>query len=397
MALKVILGHNFYRSSAPSGEDTVYRNERDLLVSNGLDIISYEKFNDDLDDSSLAKKFDIAMNGAWSRQSYDEISALIKSSRPDLVHFHSIFPQISPSAYFACRDNNVPVVHTLHNYRPICPGAMLIREGKPCEDCLGTNLLPAIQHRCYRGSLLATGAIAWQITRSRFNGAYGMVNRFIALTSFAASRYENAGFPKHQLAIKPNFLSNPPIVETEIVEPYAVFVGRLSEEKGIFTLLKAWRDVQGLPLKILGDGPLNSQLRSYASKENLNVEFLGFLANDKSLQVVANAKLQIIPSEWYEGFPMVVLEAYAMGVPLVVSRIGSLEEVVLEGKTGVKFNPGDITDLAIKVNSLKDNAPLLVTMKNNAKALFRQRYTAAENFKQLMAIYKQVISEHNGE
>lgn len=395
--MKILLGHNFYRSSAPSGEDNVYRNERQLLESKGLDIVSFEKFNDDLDDSSVSKKLGIALNGAWSRQSYDELSALIKSSKPDVVHFHSIFPQISPSAYFACKDNGVPVVHTLHNYRPICPGAMLIRDGKPCEDCLGTHLLPALQHRCYRGSLSATGAIAWQITRSRFNGAYGLVNRFIALTAFAASRYEKAGFPKQQLAIKPNFLPNPPVVEAGNSAPYAVFVGRLSEEKGIFTLLKAWRGVSGLPLKVLGDGPLNNQLQAYARTENLNVEFLGFLTNDKALQIVANAQIQIIPSEWYEGFPMVVLEAYAMGIPLVVSRIGSLEEVVLEGETGVKFNPGDATDLAAKVNALKDNAALLASMKVNAKALFQRKFTADENFKQLMAIYQQVIAEHNGE
>jgi len=392
--MKVLLGHNFYRSSAPSGEDGVYRNERKLLEDNGVEIIAYEKFNDDLDDSTLAKRIKIALDGAWSSQSYQELTALIKSSKPDVVHFHSLFPQISPSAYAACYDSGVPVVHTLHNYRPICPGAMLIRDGKPCEDCVGTNLLPSLQHKCYRDSLLATGANAWQITRNRWAGTYQKVNKYIALTEFAASRYVKAGFDKDSLVVKPNFLPSKSTVSRDTESTYAVYVGRLSEEKGVRTLLNAWVKTGGLSLKVLGDGPLRNELELFAKEKGLNVEFLGFMPNDQALDVIANAKLQIIPSEWYEGFPMVVLEAYALGVPLVVSRIGSLEEVVQEGKTGLKFTPGDEDDLAEKVNDLISDESLLSKMKANAQELFKNNYTADANFKMLMAIYQQVIEEN---
>ena len=391
--MRILLGHNFYRSSAPSGEDGVYRNERKLLEDNGVEIISYEKFNDDLDDSSLSKRVKIALDSAWSSESYQQLSELIKKSKPDVVHFHSLFPQISPSAYAACFDSGVPVVHTLHNYRPICPGAMLIRDGKPCEDCVGTNLLPSLQHKCYRDSLLATGANAWQITRNRWAGSYKKVSKYIALTEFAASRYVKAGFAKESLVVKPNFLPAKSFVPSRVESSYAVFVGRLSEEKGVRTLLKAWAKVPSLPLKVLGDGPLRAELEKFAKQNNLNVEFLGFMPNEQALEVIASAKLQIIPSEWYEGFPMVILEAYALGVPLVVSRIGSLEEVILEGETGLKFTPGDALDLAEKVNGLLANEPLLLKMKANAQAVFKNNYTAEANFKMLDSIYQQVINE----
>ena len=394
--MKILLGHNFYRSSAPSGEDGVYRNERKLLEDNGVEIISYEKFNDDLDDSSLTKRMKIALDSAWSNQAYQELSALIQKSKPDVVHFHSLFPQISPSAYAACFDSGVPVVHTLHNYRPICPGAMLIRDGKPCEDCVGTNLLPSLVHKCYRDSLLATGANAWQIARNRWAGTYRKVSKYIALTEFAASRYVKAGFDKESLVVKPNFLPTRSSVINHDESNYAVYVGRLSEEKGVRTLLKAWTKISDLPLKVLGDGLLRSEMEAYANENTLNVEFLGFMPNEQALEVIANAKLQVIPSEWYEGFPMVVLEAYALGVPLVVSKIGSLEEVVLEGETGLKFTPGDALDLANKVNSLVGNESLLLKMKRNAQELFNKNYTADANFKMLNTIYQQVIEENKG-
>lgn len=392
--MKIILGHNFYRSTAPSGEDGVYQNERKLLENNGVDIISYEKFNDDLDDSSFSERITIALDGAWSNNTYRELTDLIQKNKPDLAHFHSIFPQISPSAYTACKDNNIPVIHTLHNYRPICPGAMLIRDGKPCEDCLGTNLLPSLLHKCYRGSLLATGAITWQIVRNRLTHTYQKVSKYIVLTEFAASRYIKAGFSSDKIIVKPNFLPSRRLVSSCSDTRYAVYVGRLSEEKGVRTMLNAWQRVKELPLKILGDGPLRNELEQFVRANDLNVEFLGFIANDRVLEIIGNAQLQVIPSEWYEGFPMVVLESYALGVPLIASRIGSLEEVVLEGETGLKFTPGNADELAEKVNCLINDDNSRAKMRMNARKLFEQKYTAEANIKMLHSIYEQVIQEN---
>ena len=165
--MKILLCHNFLRSSSPSGEDAVYRNERSLLEAHGHELSVFERFNDHIDESTLMKRLKLGLDTAWSKQTYQELSKLIKGIQPDVVHFHNTFPMISPSAYVACHDNHVPVVQTLHNYRLICPNGLLLRNGHPCEDCVGTSLIPALWHRCYRGSLAATGAITWMLARHR--------------------------------------------------------------------------------------------------------------------------------------------------------------------------------------------------------------------------------------
>jgi glycosyltransferase involved in cell wall biosynthesis len=273
---------------------------------------------------------------------------------------------------------------------------MLVRNGKPCEDCIDTNLLPSLIHKCYRGSLLATAAISWQITRNRLTNTYQKVNKYIVLTEFAASRYIKAGFPPDKIVVKPNFLPSRSIISTNSGVRYAVYVGRLSEEKGVRTLLNAWKKINKMPLKILGDGPLRNELEQFVEDNNLNIEFLGFIENDQVLKIIESALFQVIPSECYEGFPMVVLEAYALGVPIIASRIGSLEEVVLEGKTGLTFIPADDVDLAEKVHYLIENDSLRAKMKENARLLFNKKYTAEANYKMLHSIYEQVIQENKG-
>ena len=388
--MRVLLAHNFYRSSAPSGEDGVYCNERALL-EHQFEVIPYERFNDDIDESTLKRKFRLALDGAWSRRTYQELSALIKKNRPDVAHFHNTFPQISPSAYAACQDNGVPVVQTLHNFRFICPGGLLLREGRPCEDCVGTNLVPALRHRCYRGSLPATGAVVWMLVRNRWHGTYdSLVDRYIALTEFAASRLIAGGVPKDRISIKPNFVPG-------VFAPgagnggYAVYVGRLSEEKGLRTLILAWKQLPQIPLKILGDGPLRQELIDLTIQNKLPVEFLGFCDRSTIIDTIGRAVLQVVPSECYEGFPMVVLEAYACGTPIVCSRIGSLDEIVEEGVTGIKFDTGDPLDLAAKVQMLWERQK---PMRETVRKVFDSNYSAEKNFEALLTIYETTIRDH---
>jgi glycosyltransferase involved in cell wall biosynthesis len=384
--MKVLLAHDYYRSSAPSGEDTVFRNERALLERNGVEVIAFERFNDDIDDSSLRSRLRLAIDGAWSQQTYEQLSEVVRSTRPDVAHFHNTFPLISPSAYAACRDHRVPVVQTLHNYRFICPGALLTREGRPCEDCVGTSLLPALRHRCYRGSLPATGAVVWMLARNRAKGVYqSLINRYIALTNFAAGKLVAGGLPEDRMHVKPNFLPDAP--EMGLGDGgYAVYVGRLSEEKGVRTLLEAWRKIEGFPLKIFGDGPLRHELEDEARRDALPVEFLGFRPRQEILDAVRRADLQIIPSECYEGLPMVVLEAYACGTPVVASQLGGLNELV-EENSGIKFEPGNARDLVAKLNVLRRDRPHLQAMRRQARALFERRYTAERNLPRLLEIY----------
>jgi len=391
--MRILLAHDYYRSSAPSGEDAVFRNERALLEKNRIEVIPFERFNDDIDDSTLSDRLRLAGDGAWSKRTHGELSEVIRRTRPDLAHFHNTFPLISPSAYAACQDNGVPVVQTLHNYRLICPGALLMRDGHPCEDCVGTSLLSALRYRCYRGSLPATGAVVWMLSRNRLQGTYRtLVNRYIALTKFAAGRLVAGGLPESRMEVKANFLPDAPAMGFGGGN-YAVYVGRLSEEKGVRTLLEAWRYVEGFPLKILGDGPLRHELEEQTRRGALSVEFLGFRPREDIFEVVGNADVQVIPSECYENFPIVVLEAYACGTPIVASRIGSLDEIVVERESGIKFEPGNPIDLARTLNGLLADRSCLHAMRRKARALFEENYTADQNYIKLLEIYDRALAD----
>lgn len=385
--MKVLLAHNYYRSSAPSGEDAVFRSERTLLENRGIEVIPFEKFNDDIDDSTFSQRMNVALDTSWSIKTYRELRAVLRKTRPDVAHFHNTFPQISPSAYLACQESGVPVVQTLHNFRFVCPGAMLLRDGRPCELCLGNSLLPALKHRCYRGSLTATAALVLMIHSNRLRGSYRhLVNRYISLTEFTAGRLVAGGLPREKIVVKPNFIEDVP-AQLPDKQSYAIYVGRLKSEKGVGALLSAWRDLPHIPLKILGDGELRAELESMARRENLNVEFLGYLPRERVLALVGEARIQVIPSECYEGFPLVVLEAYACGTPVVASKIGSLDELVEEGLSGVKFEAGNAKDLAEKIAAMWESPARLQEMGEYARELVRSRYTGDRNAEQLLQIY----------
>ncbi len=394
--MRVLLAHNFYRSGAPSGEDIVYRNERSMLEAGGVEVIPFERYNDDIDDSTFARRVSLALEVAWSRRTCGELSALLRKSRPDVAHFHNTFPLITPSAYAACRDLGVPVVQTLHNYRLVCPGALLLRDGRPCEDCIGTSLLPALLHRCYRHSLAATGAQVWTLLRNRLNGTYrNLVDRYIALTRFAASRLAAGGLPPGRIEVKPNFLPvSPPAGKGG--GGYAAYAGRLSEEKGVRTLLAAWRRLPGFPLRILGEGPLLAELELQAREEGLSMSFRGHCSKEELLDIVGRAEFLVVPSICYEGFPMALVEAYACGTPVVASRIGSLDELVEEGVTGMKFEPGNPLDLAAKVGLLRKDRGRLAAFRNEGRKAFEARYTAGKNLPALLGIYEKAIDDAGG-
>ena len=390
--MRILLAHNYYRSSAPSGEDAVFLNERTLLESR-CEIVPYERHNDDIDESTLGRKVRLGLNAAWSRKTYEELSALIHKTQPEIAHFYNTFPLITASAYAACQDKGVPVVQTVQNYRFVCPNGLLLRGGKPCEDCFGTNFLPAIRYRCYRASLPATGAVVWSLLNNRWRGTYNnLVNRYIAPTQFGANKLILGGLPKHRMEVKPNFLPVIPALGTGS-GGYALFAGRLSSEKGLRTLLEAWKNVKGLPLKIAGDGPLREELQSLAAMQNLPVEFLGCVSYSEVLNLTRDALFLVVPSEWYEGFPMVVVQALACGTPVIASRLGSLGEIVEEGKTGLKFEAGNPQDLAIRVNELVSDRPRLALMRIHARSTFEEHYTAEKNYSELMEIYQSAICD----
>jgi glycosyltransferase involved in cell wall biosynthesis len=389
--MRVLLVHNRYRTSAPSGEDAAVVNEQRMLENRGVEVCLFDRCNDDIDDSSLLAKTAVAANTIWSQRSRRELRAVLRRFKPDVTHVHNTFSMLSPSVYGVCRAEGSAVVQTLHNFRLFCPGALFLRDGKPCEECVDKGLLQSVRHRCYRGSLAATATLASMLTLHRTLGTYVQhIDRYIALTQFAKSKMIRGGIEKAKIAVKPNFLPDPPAAGTG-AGGYVAYVGRLLQGKGTETLLAAWRRLPQVKLKIVGDGALRGTLEAEARESRLDVEFTGMLARREVLEVIANAKFLIVPSQWYEGFPMVIAESFACGTPVLASRIGSLQELVPEGVHGGQFTAGDPDDLARRVQSMLGDELALRRMRSNVRNFFEANLSEEQNYAQLMAVYSHVM------
>ena len=362
-----------------------------MLESRGVEVFSFDRCNDEIDDSSLMAKTAAAANTIWSQRSRSELRKYVRQIRPDVVHVHNTFSMLSPSVYGACKSEGVPVVQTLHNYRFFCPGALFLRDGKPCEDCVDRSLLQSIRHRCYRGSLAATATLASMLTVHRALGTYSdNIDRYIALTDFARCKILKAGIAKHKIVVKPNFVPDPPAAGTG-GGGYVAFVGRLLEGKGTEALVAAWRHLPAVKLKIVGDGALRPILEAAAREHGSNIEFMGIQSRSKVLEIIGAAELLVVPSEWYEGFPMVIAESFACGTPVLASRIGSLEELIEEGVRGKKFTPGNPQELAAAVQLMLANEVGLRRMRINARQYFDANLTEQQNYVRLIGIYADVL------
>ena len=387
--MRIFLAHNYYGSTAPSGENDVFEAERDLLRQHGHEVTEFVRHSDEIRTQGVWGTAKGAFATPWNPFAARALRKAVESFHPDVVHVHNTFPLLSPSIFYAIGGRTARVL-TLHNYRLFCSAAILMRDGHVCTECLDTrSVWPALRYGCYRNCRLSTLPLAFNVSLHRNLGTWTrQVDAFITLTDFQQKTMVEAGLPAGRAHVKPNFISrNFQQTPGKDRGNYAVFVGRLSVEKGVRTLLSAWRSVSGLPLKILGDGPLRGEIEAQVRAQGINAEFLGGVNRDKVLSIVSGACLQVVPSEWYEGFPMVILEAYACGTPVVASRIGSLAEIVLDGETGMHFEAGDPLDLAQRVNYLAERPELARRMGMKAREIFLVKYTAEKNFELLMGIY----------
>jgi glycosyltransferase involved in cell wall biosynthesis len=385
--VRVLLVHNFY--TLPGGEDQVFHAERALLEARGHDVATYTVHNDQVGGRS---RIGLGLSTIWSRETSRRLGQVMASRRPEVVHFHNTLPLISPSAYYTAHRAGAAVVQTLHNYRLICPGSLLYRNGRVCVDCVGRSLpWPGVAHRCYRGSASASGAVAAMLASHRLAGTWRRrIDRYVALTRFQKSMMEQGGLPADRISIKPNFVEDGErwSPDPSVRRRGGLFVGRLVPEKGFSTLLKAWEGIEA-PLTVIGDGPMRSSLAGRPS----HVEALGARSREEVAASMKGAAFLLVPSEWYEAFPLVVIEAFRAGLPVIAPRLGSLEEIVTDGVTGLLFEAGNALDLSGRIRWALSHEEKLREIGTAARAVFEERYTPEANYGMLMTIYEIAVRE----
>jgi glycosyltransferase involved in cell wall biosynthesis len=379
---KILVIHNAYQQRG--GEDSVVESEIALLRAHGHEVATYFRSNDDI---ATMPALSVAVNTLWSSGAADDLSQLIRSFQPDVIHVHNTLPLISPAIYWAAEHAGVPVVQTLHNFRLMCLNALYLREGKVCEDCVGHLPWRGVLHQCYRGSAAASAVLASSLALHRSLGTYRKkVSRYIALNEFCKNKFIEGGLPAELIAVKPNFVDAP--LPLDLPRKGILFVGRLSVEKGVESLAKAATLLADAQLRVAGEGPQAELLDGVPSAVKL-----GRLSSEAVRHEMNSALALVIPSVWYETFGMVIVEAFASGTPVIASRIGALADIVAEGETGLLFKPGDAKDMADKLSWALNHPEQMAEMGHKARAKYEAEFTAEQNYLQLIKIYKDVVIE----
>jgi len=387
--MKILLVHNRYRE--PGGEDENIRVEKNLLEEAGHEVIPFFLDNDELRPEARS-----ALQSVWNRDSYRALRRLLQRERPHVAHFHNTFHRVSPAAYWAAAAEEVPVIQTLHNYRLLCCNGLLFRNGRPCHDCIGKRIpWPGVVHACYRESVGASAAVSAATALHRVIGTWrDRVEVYVALTEFARSIFVGAGLPAAKLVVKPNPVHPDPGVGAGD-GGFALFVGRLSREKGLPTLLDAWEQIgPGIPIRIVGDGPLVERVSR--ARPQAGVEWLGRRPLAEVYELMGKARCLIVPSVCHETFGRVVVEALAKGTPVVVSDAGAPADLVSDGITGFHFRSGDPADLARAVARVFSPHVDVKLTRARARREYESKYTGATNYRMLLAIYTRAIEARSG-
>jgi glycosyltransferase involved in cell wall biosynthesis len=395
--VKIVLVHNHYQETG--GEDVVFEQERELLECAGHQVVVYCRTNLEADSYLGIKRLVLVQKAIWNDQVRTEFAELLRVEKPDVVHVHNTWVMISPSIYSACMEAGVPVVQTLHNYRLLCPVGTLFRDGKICEECSEHTLWRSFRNRCYRGSRAETASVGLMLAVHRARHTWQReVSSYVALTEFARNKFVQGGLPAQKVFVKPNFVHPDPLPQSGD-GTYAIFAGRLwgTPEVRVTTLLDAWTRLRSrIPLRIVGGGEQRDQLEKKAISANLDtVEFTGLLAHDQAIAAIRGARFLIFSSEWYETFGLTMIEAFACGVPVICSRLGAMREIVEDGRTGLHFTPGDVQDLADKIEWAWNHPERMKQMGEQARQEYENKYTAEKNYPQLMEIYRQAIAGSN--
>lgn len=389
---RILLVHNRYQQAG--GEDAVVDAQAALLERHGHEVRMLVMDNHEISEAGgLLARIRLARRTIWSVDGIRRVREATRAFRPQVVHAHNTFPLLSPAIHGAARAEGAATVQTLHNYRLVCPSAVLYRDGRPCHDCVGRTIpWPGVQHACYRDSRPATAVVAAMITVHRARRTWARdVDQFVVLAAFARDRLIEGGLSPRLVTVQPNFIDQQPRHVDGPGEGF-LFVGRLTEDKGIGTLLAACaRLPAGIRVSIAGTGPLEHEVLAAASR-NPSIVYLGRLDQAGVMNAISHARAVLVPSHLYENCPLAVLEAYAGGRPVIVSGHGGLAEIVVDGLNGFHVRPADPVDLADRLVWAAGHGDAMLAAGQAAQAAFVSNYSAERGYAGLIDVYERAIA-----
>ena len=390
--MKVLLIHNFYQQYG--GEDAAALAEKELLEQHGEQVTSYTRRNDEIKRYIFLEKLTFPSNTIYSPRTTKELTEIVEKNGPDAAYIHNVFPLISPSVYHTLHSLKVPSLQAVHDFRFFCANSWFFTNGHLCELCKAGNYLNAVRYRCYRDSYTLSALYSASIGLNRLAGMLRKIDAFICPTEFVRLKFLEAGVPEHKLFIKPNFIDAARVTPCPGGGDYVVYLGRLSSEKGVWTLVRAFEALKAPLLKILGTGPLEATLKGYVRERGItNIEFVGFKSGEEKWELLRNSLFLLVPSECYETFGIAVLEAYAAGKPVVASDIGSLPYVVRNGKSGTLFRSGSVADRTEKVRYLIERPAVIEAMGRYGRQLVETEYGPDRAYTTLMRILGKVARQ----
>jgi glycosyltransferase involved in cell wall biosynthesis len=388
--MRILELHNLHAS--PGGAMEVMAHEAELLRESGHEV---DQFTVAPTEQLGLSTIRAGAKAVWNVETAREVRARIAAFRPDVVHVHTPFPLMSPAVFRVAASQGVPAVTTLHGYRYSCVAGTCWRDGHICEDCVGKRLkLPGVRHRCYHDSAGASGALTLSLLTHRVLGTFHRdVARYLTLTDFARDLLIRDGFPADRITVKANSVPDPGFRSSARTdERRLVFAGRLVDVKGVATMLEAWRQVPpGMRLVIAGDGPLRPMVERRAS-EDASIEYVGWVGEADILDLMAGAEAVLVPSEWYEGQPLVVLRSLSVGTPVVVSDLENICADVLADDVGWAFPVKDPAALAGTLAALVADPRLTSERRSRARASYERRFSPGVNLARLEEVYRSVAA-----
>jgi glycosyltransferase involved in cell wall biosynthesis len=393
--LRIMTVHNWYRSATPSGENRVLEREGAALTERGHDVVSFDRHSDEIEQWPALRKTALPWQIVWSREARRDLRAQLRATRPDVVHIHNTFPLLSPSVLHACRDESVPVVITVHNYRLMCAGGSFFRDGAVCRDCVTGPAIQAVRHGCYKDSRLATAPVALSNALHRQSWRT-LVSAYIFISAAQRDLLAELDLPPERVFVRHNLIPRRPIPPAHRGHS-VLYAGRLDEAKGIRVLMAAWDHYlqaagqDPLDLVIAGTGILQAEVAAWAATRP-SVRLAGHVSDDQAADLMSRSRAVILPSIWAEPFGLVAVEAMAAGTPCIASDHAALPELITHGVDGTLVPPGDPRALAAAIADVQASPDTYAGLGQAARDTYQKQFDPDQNVDQLLGIYRYAVA-----